>query len=126
METNQEQMQSDTEVYLAKIRRTIAESTRMVEQAELRMAETDRFLASQGLTREKVMDFKFTPQQRAAVNRELVNGGMEPLSDDEVDDPDGGWRSDISAAATPSAGDAADDVSARQQKFGMMMRQFVI
>ena len=41
--------------YLAGIRKTIAEGEALVEAAQLRMAETDRFLATQGLSREQVL-----------------------------------------------------------------------
>ena len=41
----------DIEAYLARIRKTIADSNAMVSQVELRIAETDRLLAEQGLTR---------------------------------------------------------------------------
>ena len=45
----------DVQAYLARIRKTIAESQNLVSQAELRIAETDRMLESQGLTRERGM-----------------------------------------------------------------------
>ena len=67
-----EGLQSDTEAYLARIRKTIADSERLVEAARLRIAETDRMLEKQGLTREQVMNFRFSPEQREAVNRELA------------------------------------------------------
>lgn len=118
--------QQETEAYLARIRRTIAESNRLVEQAELRMQETDRLLASQGLTREKVMNLKFTPQQRAIVNRELEENGLAPLEDEDEDDDGRGWRSEMPSAVPLGAGDIPDDVDARRQKFGMMMKPFVI
>ena len=41
----------DTEAYLARIRRTIEQSNRLVEQVGLRIRETDRMLEQQGLTR---------------------------------------------------------------------------
>ena len=119
--------EQELEKYLAKIRRTVAESNRLVEQTELRIAETDRLLASQGLTREQVMNFKFTPQQRAAVNRELVSSGMDPLpEDDEDDDGRGGLirAGDMQGLEQPLSG--GDDAFDRPQKFGMLMKQFVI
>ena len=39
----------ETQAYLARIRKTIAESNRLVEQAGLRIRETDRMLEQQGL-----------------------------------------------------------------------------
>ena len=49
--------------YLAKIKATVKKSRALVEQAELRLAETDRLLEQQGLTREAVRNFRFTPAQ---------------------------------------------------------------
>lgn len=48
--------------YLAGIRKTIADSKNMLSQVELRMAETDRLLESQGLTREQVNLAKPQPE----------------------------------------------------------------
>lgn len=116
----------ETEAYLARIRRTIAESSRLVEQAGLRIAETDRLLESQGLTREMVMGFRFSESQREAVNRELARRGLEPLGEDAA------WReaegetfdpaSDPGLASQASSADLAE----RQRKFGMMMKPFQI
>ena len=125
----------DTEAYLARIRRTIAESSRLVEQAGLRMAETDRLLESQGLTREQVMGFRFTAAQREAVNEELRRRGMEPLAwDDGSLDVSrfGGWeagsaRSSLPASQPPSLQDSSDsELAERQRKFGLMMKPFQI
>ena len=69
--------------YLARIRKTIADSQALVSQAELRMAETDRFLEQQGLTREQVLAMRFTDEQRQLVNAELARQGLPPL--DETD-----------------------------------------
>ena len=114
----------ETEAYLARIRRTIAESNRLVEQADLRIAETDRLLESQGLTREQVMGFRFTEAQREAVNRELERRGMEPL------DADGGWwdarRETPDASSVSSLEPPDSDLAERQRKFGMMMKPFQI
>ena len=52
--------QKDLEAYLARIRKTVADSKNVVSQAQLRMAETDRMLEKQGLTREQVMSMHFT------------------------------------------------------------------
>ena len=117
--------QQETEAYLAKIRKTIAESNRLVEQAELRIQETDRLLASQGLTREQVANYKFTPQQRAAVNRVLVENGYAPFEDEEEESlsaADAPFR-DPDAPLRPPPG---DEVEERQKKFGMMMKPFMI
>ena len=125
----------ETEAYLARIRRTIAESSRLVEQAGLRIAETDRLLESQGLTREQVMGFRFTDAQREAVNRELVRQGMEPLEEEEccqygnvassnTQYPIGNTGIDIGNTSTLATFSA--ELAERQRKFGMMMKPFQI
>ncbi len=117
-----EQGMRDTEAYLARIRKTIADSERLVEAAKLRMAETDRFLEKQGLTREQVMAFRFTGEQREAVNRELAKMGLEPLGEEEeVAAPD----TDIPPASFPPPEPASgDELAERRKKFGMMMKPF--
>ena len=57
-----------TEEYLAGIRRTIAESKRMMESVKLRFAETDRMLEESDTSREEVMKMRFSREQRVAVN----------------------------------------------------------
>ena len=137
----------ETEAYLARIRRTIAESSRLVEQAGLCIAETDRLLESQGLTREQVMGFRFTDAQREAVNRELVRQGMEPLEEEDeshAESPRGGERGDFLDFSATSASLREDidpttqrsndptiqrsnaELAERQRKFGMMMKPFQI
>ena len=124
----------DVEAYLARIRRTIAESSRLVEQANLRIAETDRMLESQGLTREQVLNFRFSDEQRAAVNRELVRRGLEPLEEEDArwetgDDslPDVGQGTlDASQVSSLPSPDFSTDLAERQRKFGMMMKPFQI
>ena len=137
--TSEEQMK-ETEAYLARIRKTIAESNRLVEAANLRMAETDRMLESQGLTREQVMGFKFTDEQREAVNRELVRQGMEPLEVEGLEvegleveglkvegrGGDDSRPSDLRPADLQPATDAEGELANRQRKFGMMMKPFQI
>ena len=125
----------DVEAYLARIRRTIAESSRLVDQANLRMAETDRLLESQGLTREQVMKFRFSDEQRAAVNRELARRGLEPLEewedarretgDDSLPDVGQGTLDASQGSSLPSP-DVSTDLAERQRKFGMMMKPFQI
>ena len=121
----------ETEAYLARIRRTIAESSRLVEQASLRIAETDRLLDSQGLTREQVMGFRFTDAQREAVNRELVRQGMEPLEEadgDFISRGDAETQSDNGHLCGSAAlcEENNSELSERQRKFGMMMKPFQI
>lgn len=121
-----EQAKQDTDAYLARIRKTIADSERLVEAAKLRIAETDRLLAKQGLTREQVMGFRFTGEQREAVNRELVRLGMDPLEEvEEVFAPAAPAYTDSPPPPPPrTAGN--DEVAERQRKFGMMMKPFQI
>lgn len=120
--------EKDIETYLARIRKTIAESDAAVSQVELRIAETDRLLASQGLTREQVMSFKFSGEQKLMVNEELKRRGLPPIEDDEADDLANGLPDDLVAGrpAMPNfeAGDAQGDLENRQKKFGMMMKPF--
>ena len=128
-----DQRQNDTEAYLARIRKTIAESERLVDAARLRIAETDRMLEKQGLTREQVLKFRFSPEQREAVNRELARRGLQPIEDDMPDygggESDGyDWAREALSAPAASHLDArsGDELSERQRKFGMMMKPFHI
>lgn len=118
----------DIEAYLARIRKTIAESDALVSQAELRIAETDRLLADQGLTREQVMAFQFTGEQKLVVNEELKRRGLPPIEDDELDGLADGLPGDptVGRPVLPNfeAGDAQGDLENRQKKFGMMMKPF--
>lgn len=121
--TDPEHFKQDTDAYLARIRKTIADSERLVEAAKLRMAETDRMLEKQGLTREQVMGFQFTGAQREAVDRELVRLGLEPLGDDF---PAGVAPADVPPPPPPASGAPGDELAERQKKFGMMMKPFQI
>ena len=113
----------NTQAYLARIRRTIEESERMVEAVRLRMAETDRMLEKQGLTREQVLNFSFSPEQREAVNRELARNGMEPLEEGEDGSLEVPKFEGLEVSETlPPGGELAE----RQRKFGMMMKPFQI
>ncbi len=121
--------EQDLDEYLARIRKTIADSEALVQQAELRMQETDRLLESQGLTREQVMALRFTREQKLAVNEELKRRGLPPLEDDGADvDDDPAAPSPVGIPAAPnfSAHDSQGDLENRQRKFGMMMKQFSI
>ncbi len=131
MDESDRRSEDDTKAYLARIRKTIAESESMVSQVELRIAETDRMLAQQGLTREQVMQMQFSDAQMEAVNEELKRRGMDPL---ERWNAGGGTRQD---AASPSGWNAAgatrqdaaspnEELVERQRKFGMMMKPFQI
>ena len=121
--------QQDLDEYLARIRKTIADSEALIAQTELRMRETDRLLESQGLTREQVMGLRFTREQKLVVNEELKRRGLPPLEDDgtEVDDdPAAPAPVGIPAAPNFAAGDTQGDLENRQRKFGMMMKPFSI
>ena len=121
----------DLDEYLARIRKTIAESEALVAQTELRMRETDRLLESQGLTREQVLSLRFSKEQKLMVNEELKRRGLPPLEDDGDDvpppDPDAPAPVGIPAASNFSAAaDTQGDLENRQRKFGMMMKPFSI
>ncbi len=116
----------DIKEYLARIRKTIEDSKSLVAQAELRIAETDRMLERQGLTREQVLAMKFDEAQIAAANAELKRRGLDPLPELE-----GGWEPSYEPPRAPFApyqtgADSADDLENRHKKFGMMMKPFQI
>lgn len=114
----------DTEAYLARIRRTIAESNRLVDQVELRIRETDRALEAQGLTREQVMSIRLSDEQRVAMNRELARLGIDPRTVADVMAPDVDAGQEV--VAPKPVDDAADDLAHRRMKFGLMMKPFQI
>ena len=123
----QQRSQAEVESYLAMIRKTIADSERLVSQAELRIAETDRMLAQQGLTREQVLAMDISASQLDAANAELRRRGLPELDG-------GGWDAARDAADeqggravdVPLPEGTADEVDARREKFGMMMKPFRI
>ena len=118
--------EKDLNAYLARIRKTVEDSKRLVSQVGLRIAETDRMLEKQGLSREQVMAMRFTEAQVEAVNAELKRRGMDPLE---------GWglgarteAPDESDALRPEPDVPAsnDEFAERQRKFGLMMKPFQI
>lgn len=114
----------ETEAYLSRIRKTIEESKNIVAQTELRIAETDRMLEKQGLTREQVMAMRFSEAQIEAANAELRRRGLDPLEKWTMGDvPDKSPNYEDPAAGNR---DASDEVAYRQNKFGMMMKPFHI
>ena len=126
-------MQSPDEIkeYLAKIRKSIAESEALVEQASLRIQETDRFLAQQGLTREHVLNMSFTREQILAVNEELRRRGLPPVEDDEAAFSFDAATDELRRAASVQGGleaeaGSSDELADRQRKFGTFMQQFRI
>ena len=116
----------DTEAYLARIRKTIEESNRLVAQVGLRIQETDRMLEQQGLTREQVLSMHFSDAQMEAVNSELRRRGMDPLEKWEHDGL--AEQEEFSIGRPPPAVEAPPDaeLAERQRKFGMMMKPFHI
>ena len=119
----------DVKAYLARIRKTIADSKNLVSQVELRIAETDRMLERQGLTREQVMAMQFSDAQLDAVNEELKRRGLDPLekwtmNDRAVPDEEPSIKADASYAGETATSDA--ELENRQRKFGMMMKPFQI
>ena len=114
----------DIDAYLARIRKTIADSERAVTQAELRIAETDRLLEQQGLTREQVMAMRFTEAQLEAANAELKRRGFEPIENWSV----GEMRTPVDSQdmGADAAAVSSDELENRQRKFGMMMKPFQI
>lgn len=124
-----EQTEKEAREYLARIRRTISESNALISQAELRMAETDRLLESQGLTRAQVEAMSFSDEQLEKVNAELARRGLpqldkiEPAEQKTVQDP----RTTISSRNTPPERDVEDvdgDLENRRRKFNSMMGSF--
>ena len=116
----------DIQRFLANIRKTIADSEALVSQAELRIAETDRMLERQGLTREQVLHLRFSEEQMEAANAELKRRGMDPL-EKWSPLPDVGAEDiarDAAVDAQPGKKDA--ELENRQKKFGMMMKPFQI
>jgi len=117
----------EIEAYLARIRRTVADSNELLETARLRMQETDRLLASQGLTREQVMGFRITREQRLLVNEELCRRGLPPLEEEETSYDFGAATEQLRAAASaPEPPPEDGELAERQRKFGAFMREFRI
>ncbi len=121
---------NDVEAYLAGIRKTIADSNAVVAQAELRIQETDRMLAQQGLTREQVLAMQFSDEQVRAANEELKRRGMAPLDDEAVamltQPPSNADTPPIPQSPIPPLSSSDAELENRQRKFGMMMKPFQI
>lgn len=115
--------QEEVKEYLAKIRKTIAESNAMIEQANLRIQETDRLLASQGLTREQVKNFRVSRDQVQLANEELRRRGLPPI---EQDDAAFDFRAAMEEvrAAEPEDAVTSDELAERQRKFGNFMQEY--
>ena len=113
-------MDREMEEYLAKIRKTVAESKQMIESVKLRFAETDRLLAESGTSREEVANFRFTPEQRKAVNDELRRRGLPELEEST----ETGRDAVVATVPRFGAADVQEDMENRRRKFGAMMKQF--
>ena len=118
--------EKDIEEYLARIRKTVADSNRLVEQVGLRIRETDRMLESQGLTREQVMAMHFSDAQIEAANEELKRRGMDPLERWERDGLTEQEEFDVGRPPASVETSANAELAERQRKFGMMMKPFQI
>ena len=117
-----EQQQREVAETLARARKTVADSRELMNQINLRMQETDRLLAKQGLTREQVRNFRFTAEQRQLVNEELKRRGLPPIEEDKADFD--AMTAQIRASQIETVPDGGDVVSDRQRKFGNFMREF--
>ncbi len=121
------ELDRDTQAYLDRIRKTIADTDAIISQAELRIAETDRMLERQGLTREQVMAFRFTDAQLEAANEELKRRGFDPLERWERGEWDGSSEMPVAPQDLAVEGSTSDaELENRQRKFGMMMKPFQI
>ena len=122
MTAEEKSKRDEIEELLARTRKNIAESRELVSQAELRIAETDRFLAQHGLTREQVMNMRFTPAQRLAVNEELQRMGLPPIEDDDAAYDFSAATAELRDGASESPGGTADDsLAERNRKLGQLM-----
>jgi len=122
MEADEQRQKAAIEATLAKARKVVAESRDLMNQVQLRMQETDRLLAKQGLTREQVRALRFTKEQRQLVNHELVRRGLPPIEEPE-DDFDSATAA-IRASQIETCPDDGDVLLERQRKFGNFMREY--
>lgn len=114
----------EAQAYLSRIRRTISQSEAMISQAELRIAETDRFLEAQGLTRAQVEAMSFSDDQVDAVNAELKKRGLpelERLPDSPQAAP---AKPNRPGTLEPDAADVNENLENRRRKFNTMMGSF--
>ena len=114
-----EQRRREIEESIARARKTVAESRALVDQVNLRIQETDRFLAQQGLTREQVRNFRFTKEQRIFANEQLKRMGLPPIEEEDLsfDAATDAIRAEAEAGAP--GGDIVDE---RRRKFGDFMQ----
>ena len=119
-----EERRKSIEESLARARKVVAESRDLIEQAELRIKESDRFLAAQGLTREQVKAMRFTREQRILANEELKRMGLPPL-EEETFDLDAATAELRASQLEPVPEDAGDGLlEERRRKFGTFMQDY--
>ncbi len=116
------EMKRETDAYLAKIRETVRAGKQMIAQAELRIAETDRLLEKEGLTREQLLSLSFTEEQKEAVEMELARRGLPSLREMGEDAPARTVRPERGPSPDPVERDGSAEN--RRRKFGVMMQQF--
>ena len=109
---------AEIEGTLARARKTVADSRELIAQVQLRVQETDRFLAKQGLTREQVQGMRFTKEQRLLANEHLKRLGLPPI--EEIDADFDRVTAELRAAA--GAEDSKDVVEDRKRKLGAFMQ----
>ena len=112
----------DVKEFLAGIRRTIADSDSLIESAKLRLAETDRMLERQGLTREQVLKLEFSPEQYLRANEELRRLGLPELAADEASRDFAQSAAGLSEAAAEPPPD--DELAERSRKFRQLMHGY--
>ncbi len=113
----------DIEATLARARKTVADSRELMAQVNLRIQETDRLLAKQGLTREQVRSFRFTSEQRQLVNDELKRRGLPPVQEDEEKVDFDAMTAEVRASQLEMGADSEDGGPQRQRKLGNFMRE---
>lgn len=120
-----DKLKEECEAYLAKIDKTVADARALVEAAKLRIAETDRLLAKQGLTREQLKAMRITSEQRELVQAELKRLGLPLLEDpaeiDAMRDQIEASRARILSDEEPKGESALEN---RTRKFGSMMQEY--
>lgn len=109
---------AEIEATLARARKTVADSRELIAQVHLRVQETDRFLAKQGLTRAQVQGMRFTKEQRLLANEYLKRMGLPSI--EEADADFDRMTADVRAAAGEA--DVKDVVEDRKQKLGAFMK----
>ena len=115
-----ERRKREIEETLARARKTVAESRALMEQVDLRIKETDRFLEKQGLTREQLSHFQFTKEQRILANEQLKRMGLPPIEEEDFSF-DSATEEIRAMSEDAGASSGADAVEERRRKFGDFM-----